>query len=91
MINITNFNISYEKLCANNDFRDLIIKEYKLYDVTEQQNNFCISIYEQYYECKSLKEFLKDDLTTNDINNLLFQVMFSHAYLNYKLGNFRHN
>ena len=34
---------------------------------------------------------MKEDLSTKDISDILFQVLFSLAYLSLKLENFRHN
>jgi hypothetical protein len=91
LINICNFNIGYNNLITISDYRDLVIKEYKLLDPSDSSVNFCISLYEHYHQYISLKELLKTNLTDTDIANILFQVLFSYAYLNFKLGNFRHN
>jgi hypothetical protein len=91
LINICNFNINYERLVAIEDYREIIIKEYKLIDLRDTNINFCISLYGYYNEYTTLKEILNNELSNIEIANILFQVLFSHAYLNYKLGNFRHN
>jgi hypothetical protein len=91
LINICNFNIKSEIIMTIPEFRDLVVKEYKLFDPSDSNTNFCISLYEHFNQYITLKELLKKNLSNDDIANILFQVLFSHAYLNYKLGNFRHN
>ena len=91
LINICNFNIKYDKLITISDFRNLAIKEYKLIDPSDSDINFCVSLYEHFDQYISLKELLTHNLSDIEIANILFQVLFSHAFLNFKLGNFRHN
>lgn len=92
LLNICNFNLSYEKLTSNVDFKELILNEYKVFDYTNLNINFCISLYfNEVEEYISLKELLNQELTEKEIAQILFQVFFSHSYLSYKLENFRHN
>ena len=91
LINICNFNIKCDKLITISDFRDLVIKEYKVIDPSDSNALFCVSLYEHFNQYITLKELLKNNLSDKEIADIIFQVLFSHAYLNYKLGNFRHN
>jgi len=90
LLNICNFNIELNKLSASKDFFDLVIEQYKLYDVNNKAK-FCISLYEHYHSYDTLPNLLKTELTDNELKSILFQTLFAYAYLNYKLSNFRHN
>ena len=90
LINICNFNIEFDKLRANKDFFDLVVEQYKLYDISNKAK-FCISIYEHYYSYDTLSNLLKTELSDDDLKSILFQTLFAYAYLNCKLTNFRHN
>ena len=90
LLNICNFNVELDKLSANKDFFDLIIEQYKLYNI-KSKSKFCISLYEHYHSYDTLPNLLKMELTENDIKYIFFQIFFTYAYLNYKLVNFRHN
>jgi hypothetical protein len=90
LLNICNFNVELDKLSVNKDFFNLIIEEYKIYNISSK-SKFCISLYEHYHSYDTLPNLLKTELTENDIKNIFFQIFFTYAYLNYKLVNFRHN
>jgi hypothetical protein len=91
LLNICNFNVDFANLKINKDFSDLVIDQYKLYDITDDNSKFCISLYEHYHSYETLSNFLKSELSNDDIKSIFFQTLFSYAYLNYKLTNFRHN
>jgi len=91
LLNICNFNIDYTNLKGNKDFFDLVTEQYKLYDTTDENTKFCISLYEHYQSYETLSNFLKSELTSDDLKSIFFQVLFSYAYITFKLTNFRHN
>lgn len=91
LLNICNFNIDFSNLKINKDFSDLVIDQYKLYDITDENTKFCVSLYEHYHSYEMLSNYLKSELSNDDIKSIFFQTLFSYAYLNYKLTNFRHN
>jgi hypothetical protein len=91
LINICNFNVKYNDIIKNTNYGNIIITNFGAIDPVDYNNTYCVSIYENFNNCITLKELLKQDLSTKELNNIFFQMLFSHAYLNYKLGNFRHN
>ena len=91
LLNICNFNINYEKISINPDFKDIINKHFNIIDETDIQSLFCISIYEHFQSYMTMKELFNQKLNDEDIANILFQVFFAHANLGLKLTNFRHN
>jgi len=92
LLNICNFNINLQVLNTYPDFYNLISKKFTLIDNNNDDNTkLCFSIYEHYSSYQTLKSLLDEDLDNNDLYNLFFQMLFSHAYINYKFGNFVHN
>jgi hypothetical protein len=90
LLNICNFNLDYIQIKDNSDYNSLVIKEFGILDQTDLDKKFCFSIYEHYNSYKTLADLLSDELEHEDLYNLFFQVFFTHAYLNYKFGSFRH-
>ena len=56
-----------------------------------QKSKFALSVYENYFDYITMREYLEKEINEEEIKNLLFQVLFSYAYLSDKLINFRHN
>ncbi len=90
LLNICNFNLDYGQIKDNSDFNSLVIKEFEILDQSDLDKKFCFSIYEHYSSYRTLPDLLSEELDHDDLYNLFFQVFFSHAYLNYKFGSFRH-
>ncbi len=90
LLNICNFNLDYAQIKDNSDFNSLVVKEFEILDQTDLEKKFCFSIYEHYNSYKTMAELLSEELDHDDLYNLFFQVFFTHAYLNYKFGSFRH-
>ncbi len=90
LLNICNFNIDYALLKNNDDYLKLITKEFNLIDQTDSNSKFCFSLYEHYNSYITMQELLNEELSSNDLYNLFFQVLFSYAYINNKFGYFRH-
>jgi hypothetical protein len=90
LLNICNFNVELDKLRVSKDFFDLVVEQFKLYDINSK-SKFCISLYEHYHSYDTLSNLLKMELSDNDLKSMLFQTLFAYAYINYKLSNFRHN
>lgn len=88
LLNVCNFNLSYNKLKLNSEFDELISKTYPK---IKENDYFCISVYEHYSSYDTLRNFIKNEMTEKDMKNIVFQLIFSYAYMIYKLGNYRHN
>ncbi len=90
LLNICNFNLDYGQIKDNSDYNALVVKEFEILDQKDLNKKFCFSVYEHYSSYKTMTEILSMDLEHDDLYNLFFQVLFSHAFINYKLGSFRH-
>ncbi len=90
LLNISNFNIGLQQLANYKDFYDLVTKEYALYEPSDIDANFCISVYEHYHSYITFDELLKEKLEHIDLKNILFQLFFTYAYIQTKLDNFSH-
>ena len=88
LLNICNFNIFYEKLKLIKDFKEIVSEKFKK---TKDDDKFCISLYEHYTSYITLTELLSQELSNDEILNILFQVLFAYSYFIYKIGSFRHN
>ena len=88
LLNICNFTVEYKKLKLNEEFKELIKNNY---DDIKNDELFYISVYEHYNSYISLELFLKNNLSKDDLINILFQIIFALSYLIYKLNFFRHN
>ena len=94
LLNIANYKIPYPitKKYKNvnkliNDNFDTVIND----TINNNNNKYSISIYENYNNLIPMSKYLENELSNNEITNLLFQVLFSYSYLFSKLINFRHN
>jgi hypothetical protein len=90
LLNICNFNLTLSKISNYPEFHNLLTKEYNLLDSNDSESIFCFSIYEHYHSYITFKELLQDELTTDDIKMILFQLFYIYAYLITKLDSFYH-
>jgi hypothetical protein len=91
LLNICNFNISYKQFEKYDNIKNLLVKNFDLTDYEDRNSLFCISLYENYFDSLTLVKYLQSDLSNDELTNIIFQVLFSYAYLSFKLNNFRHN
>jgi hypothetical protein len=91
LINICNFNIQINDKCIVNNalFNTTLLNKLNIYD--NDKPELCISVYEHYNSYTTFAKIMQEKLSDKDISDLIFQVLFSFAYINYKLINFRHN
>ena len=91
LLNICNFNIKLSQLSNYSEFYNLLTNEFGLYDPNDLESNFCFSVYEHYHSYITLEELIKtQELSTQDIKSILFQIFYIYAYLISKLNNFYH-
>ena len=90
LLNICNFNISLSNISNYQEFYNLLVKEFKIYDPNDLDSKFCISVYEHYHSYLNFKDFLKEKLSSDDIKLMFFQLFYVYAYLITKLDNFYH-
>ncbi len=88
LINMCNFNVLYETLELNNELLSFINKNFK---ENKTDDKYCISVYENYRSYISMKEFLDNEKTFEELVCLVFQVLYSYYYIINSLGNFRMN
>jgi hypothetical protein len=88
LINMCNFNVLYESLELNNELLPFINENFK---ENKTDDKYCISVYENYRSYISMKEFLDDEKTFEELVCLVFQVLYSYYYIINRLGNFRMN
>ena len=88
LINMCNFNVLYESLELNNELLPFINENFK---ENKTDDKYCISVYENYRSYISMKEFLDNEKTFEELVCLVFQVLYSYYYIINRLGNFRMN
>jgi hypothetical protein len=88
LINMCNFNVLYETLKLNNELLPFINEQFKK---NKTDDKYCISVYEHYRSYISMKEFLDNEKTFEELICLVFQVLYSYYYIINRLGNFRMN
>jgi hypothetical protein len=88
LINICNFNVLYETLELNSELLPFINKNFKENKIDDK---YCISVYENFRSYISMKEFLDNEKTFEELVCLVFQVLYSYYYIINRLGNFRMN
>lgn len=88
LVNLCNFVVPLDKIGL--DVKQLLDKHF---DDLEPSQKICVSVYEHFHSYCSLKELLckDEELPSDELNNIFFQIFFSYAYIQYKLGTFRHN
>ena len=91
LLNICNVNLDHKQIAAYPNIKEIITKEFNIFDPSDFNSLYCLSVYEHYTPYITLRELFKENISDDIISSILFQVLFSHAYLNFKLGNFRHN
>ena len=91
ILNICNFNIPYKQIKDYEDVSKIITKNFDIYDHNDKSSLFCVSLYENYFKTVPLIEYLKQELPIDVLSNIVFQVLFSYAYLLFKLNDFKHN
>ena len=92
LINICNFNINIndEKITKNTYLNETIRKTLNMHSI-DDNSLLCMSVYEHYNSYTTFRHILLEKIDNKDILDLIFQVLFSFAFINYKLSNFRHN
>ena len=86
LLNISNYDFYL------NDLKKFDVDKYfYLNNETDKKSKFALSVYENYNDLITMKDYLQEELSNEEIANLLFQVLFSYAYISDKLINFRHN
>ena len=88
LINMCNFNVLYETLELNSELLPFINKTFK---ENKTDDKYCISVYENFRSYISMKDFLDDERTFEELVCLVFQVLYSYYYIINRVGNFRMN
>jgi hypothetical protein len=93
LLNICNFDMKINDIVKYDDFYKIINKEIfnnKHDKNSHEQPLISFSLYEHYHSYITMEDLFKEDLDNNEINKIIFQVIFIYSLLFNSFSNFKH-
>lgn len=92
LLNICNFDVRIEDLKPYEDYYNIVNKEFYGKKISNNNNEdlYCVSLYEHYQSYIPMEDLFKQDLSKQDITDIIFQVIYVYALLFSNFSNFKH-
>ena len=92
LLNICNFDVRIEDLKSYDDYYNIVNKEFYGKKISNNNNEdlYCVSLYEHYQSYIPMEDLFKQDLSKQDITDIIFQVIYVYALLFSNFSNFKH-